>query len=51
MVATEAIEGRPREHFFDEFRNRAYIPPEERCIQPVIKADIPKHKYASQNEF
>lgn len=28
MIATEAVEGGARDHYFDEFRNREYIPPE-----------------------
>ena len=35
MIATDAVEGGPRDHYFDESRNREYMPPEpERCRQP-----------------
>ena len=34
MIATEAVEGVSRDHYFDEFRNREFIPPEpKRHIQ------------------
>lgn len=46
IVATETIEGGSRDHYFDEFRNREYIPPEpERYTQsktelPPIRIDL-----------
>jgi hypothetical protein len=46
MVATEAIEGGSRDHYFDEFRNREYIPPEpERYVQPKTESKLPPIKF------
>ena len=44
MVATEAIEGGSRDHYFDEFRNREYVP-EPRYIQPETKTKLPPIKF------
>lgn len=38
MLATEVLEGGSRDHYFDEYRNRGYLPPEpERDARPVVE--------------
>jgi len=44
MIATEAIGGESRDHYFDEFRNREYVP-EPRYMQPETKTKLPPIKF------
>lgn len=43
MVATDALEGGPREHYFDEFKDPNYIfsEPEQHEPYEQIKTDLP----------
>ena len=45
MIATEAVEGESRNHYFDEYRNREFILPELRCEQSQQETKLPPLRY------
>ena len=45
MVATEAVEGVSRDHYFDEFRNREFIPSEPPSRRKETKTNLPPIRF------
>ncbi|MHA1491302.1 MAG: hypothetical protein ACTSRI_16830 [Promethearchaeota archaeon] len=45
MIATEAVEGGARDHYFDEYRNREFIPPKPRIEQSLTETKLPPIEY------